>query len=295
MDEQSEIVLRQDIENRIFSIRGIQIMIDHDLAEIYQVETKRLNEQVRRNKERFPLLFRFQLSNIEKSELVANCDRLESLKHSSINPYAFTEQGVAMISAVLRSETAVKVSIQIMNAFVVMRKMLFNNAGLLQRLEMVENKLVESDLNFEHIFQALESNTGTPKQNIFYNGQIYDAYSFIIQLIEKAEKEILLIDNYISNSVLDMLSKKKMNVKVHIITLPTSKLNTTDIEKFNQQYPFITISHSYKFHDRFLLIDKKELYHIGASLKDLGKKCFAFSRIEEPHLIENLLNNIRDK
>jgi len=172
--------------------------------------------------------------------------------------------------------------------------MLFNNAGLLQRLEKVENKLVESDLNFKHIFQALESNAETPKQNIFYNGQIYDAYSFIIQLIEKAEKEILLIDNYVSNIVLDMLSKKKINVKVHIITFPTSKLNATDIEKFNQQYPLITISYSTKFHDRFLMIDKKDLYHIGASLKDLGKKCFAFSRIEESLMIEKLLNNIRD-
>jgi hypothetical protein len=181
-----------------------------------------------------------------------------------------------------------------MNAFVEMRKILFNNAGLLQRLEKVENKLVESDLNFERIFQALEG-SGTPKQNIFYNGQIYDAYSFIIQLIEKAEKEILLIDNYISNNVLDMLSKKRRNVKVHIFTLPTSKLNATDIEKFNQQYPLITISHSTSFHDRFLLIDKKELYHIGASVKDLGKKCFAFSRIEEPHFIKSLLNNIKDK
>lgn len=171
----------QIIENKIFTFRGYQIMVDKDLAELYQVEVKRLNEQVKRNIERFPPHFRFQLSDDEKNELVANCDRFEMLKHSSSNPYAFTEQGVAMLSAVLRSEKAVEVSIQIMNAFVEMRKVLMNNAGLLQRVEVIESKLQLHDKSFEKVFQALDSGQPDVNQNIFFQGQIFDAYTFVIE------------------------------------------------------------------------------------------------------------------
>ena len=282
----------QNIENKIFTIRNTQVMIDRDLAEIYGIETKVLNQAVKRNLDRFPAQFRFQLTNFEKFELVTNCDRLKKLKHSTNNPFAFTEQGVAMLSAVIKSEIAVKVSIQIIQAFVEMRKVLMNNSGLLQRIEIVESKLIESDTNFERIFRALESKNNNPTENIFFNGQIYDAYSFIIQIIRQAEKDLLLIDNYIDNSVLDMLSKKNKGVNVTLVTHPKTVITINDIEKFNKQYQHLSLIHTSKMHDRFLLIDKSKLYHIGASLKDLGKNCFAMSLIEDPTFIKSLLDNL---
>ena len=280
-----------EIENRIFTMRGVQVMVDRDLAELYQVETKVLNQAVKRNNDRFPTLFRFLLTDAEKDELVTNCDRFKNLKHSSNNPYVFTEQGVAMLSAVLRSNTAVKVSIEIINAFVEMRKLLHNNTLLLQRVQAVENKLTLNDEHFNRIFKALESNT-VPKQDIFYNGQVYDAYSFVIKLIKQAKKSIVIIDNYVDNTVLDMLTKKNKGVTVTIITQQNTALKTADINSFNAQYSNITVKYSKAFHDRFLIIDNTLLYHIGASIKDLGKKCFAFSKIEDEAIIKNLISNL---
>jgi len=267
----------------IFTIRGIQVMIDRDLAELYQVENKRLNEQVKRNIARFPESFRFQLSDHEKNELVANCDRFEALKHSTANPYAFTEQGVSMLSAVLRSETAIKVSIQIINAFVEMRRFLQHNANVFARLDSVERRQItfesETEKNFEKIFQALEAGK-LPKQGIFYNGQVYDAYSFVADLIRKANKSLILIDNYVDDSVLTLLSKRKKGVQATIYSKAISKQLALDLKKHNGQYPSITIEVFKEAHDRFLIIDEDEIYHIGASLKDLGKKWFAFSKFE---------------
>lgn len=280
-----------EIENRIFTMRGVQVMVDKDLAELYQVETKVLNQAVKRNIDRFPTLFRFLLTDAEKNELVTNCDRFKNLKHSSNNPYVFTEQGVAMLSAVLRSNTAVKVSIEIINAFVEMRKLLQNNTLLLQRVQAVENKLTLNDEHFNRIFKALESNT-VPKQDIFYNGQVYDAYSFVIKLILQAKKSIVIIDNYVDNTLLDILTKKNKGVTVTIITQQNTALKTADINSFNAQYSSITVKYSKAFHDRFLIIDNTLLYHIGASIKDLGKKCFAFSKIEDEAIIKNLISNL---
>ena len=243
-----------EIENRIFTMRGVQVMVDRDLAELYQVETKVLNQAVKRNIDRFPTVFRFLLTDAEKDELVTNCDRFKNLKHSSNNPYVFTEQGVAMLSAVLRSNTAVKVSIEIINAFVEMRKLLHNNTLLLQRVQAVENKLTLNDEHFNRIFKALESNT-VPKQDIFYNGQVYDAYSFVIKLIKQAKKSIVIIDNYVDNTVLDMLTKKNKGVTVTIITQQNTALKTADINSFNAQYSNITVKYSKAFQDRFLIID----------------------------------------
>ncbi len=291
MESKNNLLTKAEIENRIYSIRGLQVMIDSDLAEMYNVETKALNQAVKRNIMRFPNSFRFQLMDNEKTELVTNCDRFKKLKHSSNNPFAYTEQGVAMLSAVLRSETAVNVSIQIMQTFVEMRKLLINNAGLLQRVEKIETKLIVSDANFEKIFNAMQGKE-VKKENIFFAGQIYDAYSFVIHLIEKANTEILLIDNYVDNSVLDMISKKKQGVSVTIYTHQGTKLTDHDVTKFNKQYPTLSLKHTSNMHDRFLLIDKSELYHIGASLKDLGNKCFAFSLIEDQAIITNLLKNL---
>ena len=268
------------IENRIFTLRGEQVMIDTDLAEIYHVEVKRLNEQVKRNITRFPNSFRFQLSATEKNELVANCDRFEKLKHSSVNPFAFTEQGVAMLSAVLRSDTAIKVSVAIMNAFVQMRKTIGNHQQLLQLSDNFTQHKLETNQKFEKIFKALEGNNIENKQGIFFDGQTYDAYSFVNILIKKAKHSIILIDNYIDENVITQLTKKQKNVNVYVLCKSISKQLKLDIEIANRQYPSFKVLPFSKAHDRFLIIDEEDVYHIGASLKDLGKKWFAFSRIE---------------
>ena len=281
MSKNKAIITTDTIQDQIFSFRGTQAMIDRDLADMYQVAVKRLNEQVKRNKERFPESFRFQLSDTEKNELVANCDRFEKLKHSSVNPYAFTEQGVAMLSAVLRSETAINVSIQIMQAFVQMRKFINSNAGIFQRLGTVELKLLEADQKFEQVFKAMESKEVIPKQGVFFDGQVFDAYTFVAGLIRQATKTIVLIDNYIDETVLTLLSKKQKQVKCTVLTKNISKQTILDADKFNRQYPVLQLKKFNKAHDRFLIIDETDIYHIGASLKDLGKKWFAFSKMDK--------------
>ena len=281
---------QQHIENRIFTIRGKQVMFDRDLAEMYQVEVKRLNEQVKRNIDRFPETFRFQLNSQEKDELVANCDRFESLKHSTVHPYAFTEQGVAMLSAVLRSEIAVKVSIQIMNAFVELRKLVGQETLQHLRLSSIENKLIEHDQKFNKLFSALE-NSELPQRGVYFDGQVYDAYQFVSDVIKNAKSSIILIDNYIDDSVLTLLSKRKKNVTATIYTASISKQLRLDLEKHNAQYPEVKAELFKQSHDRFLIIDEKELYHIGASLKDLGKKWFAFSRMDS--LCKDVLSKIK--
>lgn len=269
----------QHITNRIFTIRGEQVMLDRDLAEMYQVQVKRLNEQVRRNINRFPESFRFQLSNEEKDELVANCDRFETLKHSSVNPHAFTEQGVAMLSAVLHSDIAVQISIQIMNAFVQMRKLIGQEAVQQLRLSNIEDKLVEHSQKFDQLFKALEHEE-LPKKGIFYNGQVFDAYTFLADLIRKADKSLILIDNYIDDSVFTLFTKRKKNVDFTCYTKTINKSLRLDLKKHNEQYTPIQLKQLNESHDRFLIIDEKELYHIGASIKDLGKKWFAFSKMD---------------
>ncbi|WP_339903860.1 ORF6N domain-containing protein [uncultured Cyclobacterium sp.] len=286
-------ISQKHIESRIFSIRDNQVMIDRDLAEMYQVEVKRLNEQVKRNIERFPESFRFQLTEGEKNELVANCDRFETLKHSSNNPYAFTEQGVAMLSAVLRSETAIKVSIQIINAFVEMRKLMANHSGLLQRMDGVERKLVETDQKFEQVFKALESKDVIPNQGVFFDGQVFDAYELASKIIRSAKSSIVLIDNYVNETTLTHLAKKSKGVQVYLLTKSISKQLKLDMQKANEQYGNFEAKPFTQSHDRFLIIDNKEVYHLGASLKDLGKKWFAFSKMEAKS-VEGILNSISE-
>jgi len=282
---------QKEIENRIVTFRGIQVMIDRDLAEVYSVDTKVLNQAVKRNIERFPDIFRFQLTENERNELVTNCDRFRSLKHSSSLPYAFTEQGVAMLSAVLRSETAIQVSIQIMHAFVEMRKLVLGNAGLFQRLDKIEMKQLETDQKFEQVFSALESKGKAPDKGIFFEGQIFDAYVFVAELIRKASTDIVLVDNYIDETVLMLLAKRDKDVLATIYTKQINQQLKLDLEKYNNQYPAIKIKTVANIHDRFLLIDQKELYHIGASLKDVGKKWFAFSKMDD--FASDLLNRIQ--
>ncbi len=276
-----ELITKENLQTKIFTIRGVQVMLDRDLADLYKVEVKRLNEQVKRNTERFPENFRFQLIDNDKNELVAICDRFESLKHSSNNPFAFTEQGIAMLSAVLRSDVAVNVSIQIINAFVEMRKVLNNHSGLLQRMEGIERKLIESDQKFEIVFKALEQKTNLPTQGIFFEGQLFDAYVFANDLIKSAKNSIILIDNYVDETTLLMLSKRNANCKAIIYTYKISAQLQLDLFRHNGQYPTIEIKMLKTAHDRFIILDESELYHIGASMKDLGKKWFAFSILNE--------------
>jgi hypothetical protein len=272
-----------NIQSMIFTFRGIQVMVDRDLATVYEVETKVLNQAVKRNLDRFPQEFRFQLTDTEKEELVTNCDRFKSLKHATGNPYVFTEQGVSMLSAVLRSKTAVKVSIKIIKAFVEMRKFIQHNANVFARLDSVERRQItfesETEKNFEKVFKALESSE-PPEQGIFYDGQVYDAYIFVCDLIRKAGKSLVLIDNYVDDSVLTLLSKRKSGVSALIYSKNISKQLSLDLKKHNEQYPAINARTLKGAHDRFLIIDEKEIYHIGASLKDVGKKWFAFSKFE---------------
>jgi len=283
MTPDNTIIPLKYIQGMIFTIRGVPVMVDRDLADIYQVENKRLNEQVKRNLSRFPKAFRFQLTDAEKEQLVANCDRFDSMKHASSNPYVFTEQGVSMLSAVLRSETAIKVSIQIINAFVEMRHFLQSNADLFARIDSVEKRQLQfeskTEAHFEKVFEALEA-AEPPKQGIFYDGQVHDAHTFVSDLIRKARKSLILIDNYVDDTVLTLLAKRKKTVSVTIYTKKFSKQLALDLQKHNQQYSPITVETFADAHDRFLIIDERDIYHIGASLKDLGKKWFAFSKFE---------------
>lgn len=285
-------ISQKEIENRIFVFRNSQIMLDRDLAEMYQVETKVLNQAVKRNIERFPQQFRFQLTDNEKMELVTICDRFESLKYSSVNPYAFTEQGVAMLSAVLRSDVAVKVSIHIINAFVEMRKLIANHSGLLQRMDGIERKQLETDQKFEKVFKALESKDLIPAQGVFFDGQVFDAYNLASKIIRSAKKNIVLIDNYIDESALTHLAKKTKAVKVLLLTKTITKQLTLDVKKANEQYGNFQLKTFTKSHDRFLIIDNMEVYHLGASLKDLGKKWFAFSKMDK-NSVESILKEIQ--
>ena len=286
-------ISQQQISNRIFTIRGEQVMIDRDLAEMYQVETRVLNQAVNRNIERFPDTFRFQLTDAEV-DLMVSQNVIPSKQHLGGHlPYAFTEQGVAMLSAVLRSEVAVRVSIQIMNAFVQMRKLIGQETIRQLRLSNIEDKLIEHDQKFNQIFTALEKNE-LPQKGIFYNGQVYDAHTFVSKIIKGAQTEIILIDNYIDETVLTLLSKRKENVKAYVYTKSISKTVKLDIQKHNKQYPPVEVIIFSESHDRFLLIDNKELYHIGASLKDLGKKWFAFSKMDSwaAEVINKIKTNI---
>ena len=267
-----------EIQSLISIIRDEPVMIDRDIAGLYGVTTKVLNQAVKRNINRFPDSFRFQLSNTEKDELVTNCDRFKTLKHSTATPYAFTEQGVAMLSAVLRSKTAVNVSIQIINAFVSMRKFIGTNAQLFQRLDRVELKQREQDEKFNIVFDAIEKNQITPKQGIIFEGQYFDAHLLISKIIKSAKTSVLIIDNYIDETVLELLSKKQKKVSITI----QSKTNPQklDIEKFTKQYGKIKFITNTNIHDRFIIIDEKDVYHSGASLKDLGKKISALSKFD---------------
>ncbi len=307
-------ISNEEIKNLIYTIRGKQVMLDSDVAMLYHYPTKRINEAVNRNKQRFPENFCFQLTDEEYKSLrfknftfneinskdinednslrsqIATLDESAGRgKHRKYLPYVFTEQGIAMLSGLLKNDIAIQVSINIMNAFVEMRKFLAVNGQLFERLTNVEYKLLEHDKKFDKVFDQLQ-NEENIKQKIFFEGQIYDAYSLIIDIFKKANKKILIIDNYIDDSVLKMLTKKNKNIEVVILTSDKSKIQKIDIQKFNKEYPILKVAKTNKFHDRFIVIDNKEMYHLGASIKDLGKKCFGINRIEDIAIIKKVIN-----
>ncbi|MDE7368268.1 MAG: ORF6N domain-containing protein [Muribaculaceae bacterium] len=266
------------IESLIHIIREQQVMLDSDLARLYGVETKVLNQAVKRNIQRFPEDFMFQLTKEEclRSQIVTLNERRGH--HLKYMPYVFTENGVAMLSSVLRSDKAIEVNINIMRAFSAMRNFLMNNAAIFQRMDQLEMKQLKTDEKVDAILDKLGGDE-KPREGVFFNGQIFDAYALIADLIRQAKKRIVLIDNYVDDTVLTQLSKRTPGVTVDIYDGQISKQLRQDVEKHNEQYPSVTLHKYSKSHDRFLIIDE-DVYHIGASLKDLGKKLFAFSKME---------------
>jgi len=277
-------------------IRGAQVMLDSDLAELYGVETRVFNQSVKRNIDRFPEEFRFQLTKEEfenlRSQSVTSSLRSQSVtletdrrgQHRKYLPYVFTEQGVAMLSAVLRSEVAVKVSIQIMKAFVEIRRFMLSNAEMFKRIDSLEIRQLQTEKRVDAVLNAIGTQELEPKQGVFFNGQIFDAYTLVSKLIRKAKDSILLIDNHVDDSVLTLLSKRRKDVSAKIYCKHLSKQLSLDLEKHNAQYPPIELVRFDSAHDRFLILDETSVYHIGASLKNLGKKWFAFSKIEKDAL-----------
>ncbi len=303
-----EIITNQiQIDNWIYTIREKQVMVDFHLAELYEVETKRINEQVKRNQDRFPERFMFQLTKeewenlksqnatLELNNLRSQNATLESKqgKHRKYLPYVFTEQGVAMLSSVLKSDIAVKVSIQIMDAFVKMRQILIENSLINHRLEKIERKQLDTDQKFEQVFKALESKDSIPTQGVFFEGQIFDAYELASKIIRSAKESIVLIDNYLDESTLTHLSKKMKGVEVLLLSKTTNKQFNLDVQKANEQYGNFKLKNFAKSHDRFLIIDNKDVYHLGASLKDLGKKWFAFSKMDKSS-VESIIKEIEE-
>jgi len=285
-----------DIKTLIYNIRDRQIILDQDVAYLYGYETKKINQTVKRNINRFPERFCFQLTVAEYDSLRSQNGTLKNTllgtgKHRKYLPYCFTEQGIAMLSGMLKNEIAVEVSINIMDAFVEMKRFITANSDVFKRLITVEYKLLEHDGKFDKIIKQLGSKEQA-KEKLFYNGQIYDAYNLIVSIIKKATKEILIIDNYIDNKVLEILSSKQDGVNVVLIG-ENNALKSIEIQKFNAQYGRLKTIKSNKFHDRFIVIDKKELYHVGASIKDLGKRCFGITKIEDTNYFLKLLDAIK--
>ncbi|MDD3159545.1 MAG: ORF6N domain-containing protein [Candidatus ainarchaeum sp.] len=278
-----------NIKNKIYLVRGIEVILDKDLANLYSVKATRLREQVKRNIKRFPTDFMFQLNDFEIDFLVSQ-NAIPSKKYlGGYRPYVFTEQGVANLSSILNSEKAILMNIQIMRAFVLMRKFIVNNQLLFNRLNQIESKQIIYDEKLNEIFELLNSKN-LPEKGIFFDGQIFDAYKFVLDIIRSAKSSIVLIDNYIDDSVLTLFTKRNENVVLTILTTNLSKQLEIDLKKFNEQYPLVKIKQFSKSHDRFIIIDNQIVYHFGASLKDLGKKWFAFSKFDKTafELIEKI-------
>ena len=292
-------IVQPAIEKLIYVIRDKQVMIDSDLAMLYQVETGALNRAVKRNIKRFPDDFRFQLT-VEEYENLKCQIGISSLNENGYGgrrtlPYVFTEQGISMLASVLHSDIAINVSIGIMRAFVEMRRFIANNALLFERISNVELKQLEyqkqTDEKLEQIFEYISEHEEA-SQKIFFDGQIYDAFSLIVSLIQKAEKEITLIDGYVDVGTLNLLAKKNEGVSVTVYTHQRTRLSNIDVANFNAQYPALEVKYTSVFHDRFLILDGKTSYHIGASLKDAGKKTFGITLINDESITKDILQRL---
>ena len=277
-----------NIENKILVVRGQQVMLDRDLAEIYGYTTKAFNQQVKNNIEKFPDDMMFRLTKDEiglcsrSNNLTLNTGRGFNIKYL---PYAFTEQGIYMLMTVLKGELATQQSLALVRMFKRMRDFLSANGNVISRLNTIENKMdlkfLEYDDNFSKIFNVMNTSPEPVKQDIFSHGQVFDAYSFFQGLIQSAQKSIILIDNYIDLTVLDRLTKKQKGVNVTIYTQSNTPITKLEISKFNAQYPTLIFKYTKTMHDRFLILDNTDIYHIGASLKDLGRKCFGFTKLDD--------------
>ena len=281
----AEIKDERSIQSLIKTVRGVQVLLDRDMARLYGVETGALNRQVKRNAGRFPEDFMFRLSAEEWGNLKCQ-NGISSWGGDRQSPYAFTENGIAMLSSVLRSEIAIEVNIRIMRAFTAMRRFMLANAQMFQRIESVEKRQIATDAKVDSILERLDASE-VPMQGVFYDGQLWDARTLVLKLIASAKRSLLLIDNWATAATLDLFAKKHQGVKVTIITsehfkkgVPNHAISNADVESFNAQYPKIAVRYNETFHDRFLIIDDKELYLIGASLKDLGSKCFGFTKMD---------------
>ena len=279
------------IHDKIFTIRGVQVMLDRDLAKLYHTETRTLKQAVKRNLERFPSDFMFKLTDSDIEKMVSQSVIPSKSYFGGSAPFAFTEQGVSMLSAVIRTPIAVDISLKIIRVFVTMRKFITQNRDVFKRLSNLEKKHFKIDEKFEKVFKAIESKNAIPEKGIFFEGQVFDAYAFISKLIKKAKKSIILIDNYIDETVLVLLLKRRKTCKVTIYTKAVSRQLQLDLKKYNEQYTPIEIKTCNSSHDRFLILDNKTVYHFGASLKDLGKKMFAFSKFGEEAI--NILQRVK--
>ena len=286
------IIQSNDIGRLIYTIRGKQVMLDHDLASLYGYEVRALNQQVKRNLARFPDDFMFQLTKEEveivKSQIVTSPDsNFYSGQEGGRRkpPYAFTEQGIYMLATVLKGEIADQQSIFIMRAFREMRHFIANNALLFEKVSHIELRQLE--------YEKSTDDHAESEQKIFFDGQIYDAFSLITSIIQKAQKEIILIDGYVDVDTLNILAKKNTGVDVKIYTYASAQLTNRDAANFNAQYPTLTVKKTQVFHDRFIILDGKTAYHVGASIKDAGKKCFGISLLEDPGMVTDLLNRLQ--
>jgi len=295
------------IKNLIHMVRGQQVMLAGDLAMLYQVETRALNQAVKRNIARFPEIFRFQITeeeyeNLKSQFVISSLEDERAHGGRRYLPYVFTEQGIAMLSAVLRSEAAIQMSIKIMNAFVQMRRFLANNALMFEKINDMEIRQIKDGIKvqqleektekqFEEVFDYIAEHKES-NQKIFFNGQIYDAFSLLVDLVSRAEKRLILIDNYVDVETLNILAKKKTDVNVVIYTSKKTKLSKVDMENFNKQYPTMEVKYTEAFHDRFLILDDECAYHIGASIKDAGKKCFGINKIEDARIVKTILQRL---
>lgn len=295
------------IKNLIHVVRGEQVMLAGDLAMLYKVETRALNQAVKRNIARFPEMFRFQITEEEYENLKSQFV-ISSLEDEGAHggrrylPYVFTEQGIAMLSAVLRSDVAIQMSIQIMNAFIQMRRFLANNSLMFEKINDIEIRQIKDGIKvqqleekteerFEEVFDYIAEHKES-NQKIFFDGQIYDAFSLLVELISRVEKKLILVDNYVDVETLNILAKKKTGVDVAIYTSKKTKLSKVDIENFNKQYPTMEVKYTEVFHDRFLILDDKCAYHIGASIKDAGKKCFGINKIEDIGIVRDIMERL---